>query len=182
MTAEPSRPERRSPFVRRWRGRGRVAQAVSLLIVAGAAQRFVAMPRWTRVIGDPGEVPEEWTPGHEAVLPVRSGDIVEERVRRAIRRAGARLPWTPSCLAEATAGPIMLRRRGTAGVIVVGLRRAHGGAPWESHAWLLGSCGALTGGPAAQGFTAVTVFEVPGGLRAGEVDLSGPATPQADDW
>ena len=51
-----------------------------------------------------------------------------------------------------------------------------------SHAWLLGSCGALTGGPAAQGFTAVTVFEVPGGLRAGDVDLSGPATPQADDW
>lgn len=167
---------------RRWRGRGRVAQAVSLLIVAGAAQRFVPMPRWTRFIGDPGDVPEQWTPGHEAALPVRSGDIIEERVRRAIRRAGARLPWTPSCLAEATAGQIMLRRRGRCGVIVVGLRATTGGEPWESHAWLLGAAGALTGGPAAYGFTAVTVFEVPGGLQAGEVDLSGPVTPQADDW
>jgi hypothetical protein len=40
---------------------------------------------------------------------------------------------------------------------------------------LLGRHGAITGGRAARGFTATTVFEVPGGLQATEVDLTAPA-------
>ncbi len=64
----------------------------------------------------------------------------------------------------------MLRRRGKPGVVVVGLRSTDGA--WDAHAWLLGERGALTGGPAADGFTATTVFEVPGGVRAVDIDLS----------
>jgi hypothetical protein len=56
-------------------------------------------------------------------------------------------------------------------VVVIGLRRQDDG-PWDAHAWLLGRRGALTGGPAAQGFTATTVYEHPGGLRAAEVELT----------
>ncbi len=66
----------------------------------------------------------------------------------------------------------MLRRRGKPGVVVIGLRSADG--EWDAHAWLLGERGALTGGIASEGFTATTVFEVPGGLKAADVDLSQP--------
>jgi hypothetical protein len=80
------------------------------------------------------------------------------------------LPFEPSCLAQATAGQVMLRRRGQPGVVVIGLRPPTAASPvaefptgedrdrWGAHAWLMGSAGALTGGPAAEGFTAINVF------------------------
>lgn len=86
-------------------------------------------------------------------------------------RASAALPWSPSCLAEAAAAQVLLRQAGESGVVVIGLRRQEGGG-WDAHSWLLGRRGALTGGPAAQGFTATTVYERPGGLRAVEVELT----------
>lgn len=94
---------------------------------------------------------------------------------RAVRAASRAVPWTPRCLAEATAGQILLRRAGHPGVVVIGLRPTETGS-WDAHAWLLGRHGALTGGRAAAGFTATTVFEVPGGLRAADVEL-GPVGP-----
>lgn len=48
---------------------------------------------------------------------------------------------------------------------VIGLRRDEGAAYWEAHAWLIGSALTITGGRAARGFTATTVFAVPGGLQ-----------------
>lgn len=45
---------------------------------------------------------------------------------------------------------------------------------WSAHAWLLGRRGALTGGPAAAGFTATTVFQCPDGLDAEETELATP--------
>ena len=73
------------------------------------------------------------------------------------------------------AGQVLLRRAGAAGVVVIGLRRTDTAASqqWDAHAWLLGARGALTGGPAASGFTATTVYEVPDGRRAAEVVLDG---------
>jgi len=81
-------------------------------------------------------------------------------VAGAIRRASQLLPFEPTCLAQAGAGQMMLRRRHHPGVVVIGLRR--GEADWDAHAWLLGHAGALTGGPAARGFTPTTVFTVDG--------------------
>lgn len=164
----------RSPLraaARRWQGRARVAQAMVLIAGAGVAQRWLLMPRWSTIIGDHAPVPADWA--REGSLPLRSADLVEDRVRRAILSGSRHLPWTPTCLAEATAGQMMLRTRGTAGVVVIGLRRADSGDIWDAHAWLLGARGAITGGQAADGFTATTVFEVPGRLRAVDVDLVG---------
>lgn len=86
------------------------------------------------------------------------------------------MPWTPKCLAEATAGQLLLRQLGSPGVVVIGLRpgEAEPVASWDAHAWLLGRRGALTGGPAAAGFTATTVFQVADGLTADEVYLGPP--------
>lgn len=146
-----------------------------LLTVFGAAQRWVSMPRWSGVLGRAGAVPEAWLGQRIERLPVRAGSPVERHVMVAVRRASRALPWTPTCLAEAAAGQVLLRRAGAAGVVVIGLRRTDAAASqqWDAHAWLLGAQGALTGGPAASGFTATTVYEVPGGRRAAEVVLDG---------
>ena len=139
-----------------------------LLTVTGAAQRWLPMPRWSRVLGVAGPVPSTWRGQEVAALPVAFGSVVEFRVGSAIARGGQLLPWTPTCLAEAATGQVMLARRGEPGVVVVGLRRGNeaDGAAWDAHAWLVGARGAVTGGPAAEGFTATTVFERPGGRTA----------------
>lgn len=128
------------------------------------------MTRWGRLLGTPAEVPDTWRGQVVGVLPTQAASPEEARVASAVRRACRRLSWEPTCLAQAAAGQLMLRRRGGAGVVVIGLR-AQRGAPWEAHAWLLGKCGALTGGRAADGFTAATVYQFPGELQALDVEI-----------
>lgn len=145
----------------RTRSRARTVQAMGLLCVAAAAQRWIPMTRWSWVIGRHGRVPPAWDGQTIVELPNRAATPTERRVARSLRRASRLLPWEPTCLAQATAGQIMLRERGEPGTVVIGLRRpddARDGQPWDAHAWLLGRDGALTGGPAARGFTATTVF------------------------
>ncbi|MFM2438392.1 MAG: hypothetical protein RLZ55_1211 [Actinomycetota bacterium] len=155
------------------RHRARVLEAMGLLVMGAAAQKWVPMTRWALVLGHHGAVPEAWS-GQEVVrLPAVAASLVERRVAGAIRSGVRRLPFEPTCLAQATAGQIMLRARHSPGVVVIGLRPKpeRDAGPWDAHAWLLGRVGALTGGPAAKGFTAATVFEVPGALTAAEVEL-----------
>lgn len=139
------------------------------MAAGAAAQRWVPMPRWSGVLGRAREVPDAWRGRTVHDIPELAADGPERDVAVAVDRALAHLPVAPSCLAQAFAGQVMLRRRGRGGVVVIGLRR--GADRWDAHAWLLGSLGALTGGPAAAGFTATTVFEAPGGLRATEVPI-----------
>lgn len=152
---------------------------MALLSVAAAAQRWVAMPRWSRVIGRVGAVPSEWRGQRIEVLPLRWATAGERKVVKAIRSASRIVPWEPKCLAQATAGQVLLRQMRAPGVIVIGLRPGEAPAigAWDAHAWLLGRHGALTGGSAARGFTATTVFEVPGGLLAGDVHLGAGSAP-----
>ncbi len=160
-------------FRRRWTHRLRVLEAVVLLTAAAAAQRWVPMPRWSGVLGRPAAVPADWH-GHAIIeLPVAAASLPELHTVRAVRRASRLVPWSPRCLAEATTAQMLLRQQGHPGVVVIGLRPPADGSAttWDAHAWLLGHAGALTGGPAAQGFTATTVFEVPGALRAADVQL-----------
>lgn len=161
--------------MRRWRHRGLVVEAMALLTGAGALQKWVPMTRWGGLLGHHGPVPEEWRGVVVHTLPQRAATVAERRVALAVRSGARFLPWHSTCLAEATAGQVMLRQLGEPGVVVIGLRVTEQ-RPWDAHAWLLGRVGALTGGPAARGFTATTVFEIPGALRAGEVDLE-PAGP-----
>jgi hypothetical protein len=161
-------------FVRRWQHRGRVAEAMVLLTLAAGAQRWVPMRRWSFVLGNVAAVPDSWRGARIDTLPVRSATLVEQRTLRAVHRASRFVWWKPRCLAEATAAQILLRQQGETGVVVIGLRPTDDPSKvWDAHAWLVGRRGAITGGPAASGFTATTVFEVPGGLRASEVALGG---------
>lgn len=175
---DPARPQPApgaTPW-RRWRRTAahwvRVVVAMVVLTATAVAQRFIPMPRWSGVLGRPTAVPEAWRASPVLSLPNRWDSLAERRAARAVRSAGRYLPWTPRCLAEAAAAQVLLRSAGSPAVVVIGLRpppQAEHQQMWEAHAWLVGRSGAITGGPAARGFTATTVFEVPGGLSATEV-------------
>jgi hypothetical protein len=149
----------------RLRGYARVGEALLLLLGLSAAQQWLPLGTWAPLLGRPTPVPESWQglPLAES-LPRIWGHGREVRVCSALERAQARLPWRPSCLARAAAVQIMLRRRQSGGVVVIGLRPQPQGAPLV-HAWLLGRSGCLVGGREAQGFTPTTLFEVPQGPR-----------------
>ena len=157
----------------RWRHRLRVVGAMLLLALLGIAQKLIPMPRWSRILGRVGEVPPAWRGSKVGQLPYRSSSVAETRVARSVARAVRALPWTPTCLAEAAAGQVLLRLAGSPGVVVIGLKRTEPETtgPWDAHAWLMGASGSLTGGAAASGFTATTVYEVPGALRARDINL-----------
>ncbi|MCW2791287.1 MAG: hypothetical protein JWO76_385 [Nocardioides sp.] len=130
-----------------------------LLSVGEVLKRRVPMTRWAWVLGRSCAVPDAWRGRRTTLLRSRAASRAEGNVAVAVRRAAARLPWEPTCLAEAFAGQVMLRRRHEPGAVVIGLRRpAEPDQPWDAHAWLVGRLGALTGGPAARGFTATAVF------------------------
>lgn len=147
----------------RWHHRARVLEAMLLLSLGTALQRWLPMPRWAFLMGSAQEVPEGW--GHDPVgaLPIQAATPVERQVAVAARRASSRLHGKPSCLAEALAAQLMLRRRGEPGVVVIGLRRRVVAGPGErcdAHAWLLGQAGALIGAGAARGYTPATLYTV----------------------
>lgn len=72
-------------------------------------------------------------------------------VAGAIDGAARRLPWTSTCLVRALAGRFMLRRRGIACALHLGVAKAAGRL--EAHAWLTVGDLILTGGAEAPGFT-----------------------------
>ena len=149
-------------------------EALWLLFVFSFAQRCIPMSWWYGVLGCSTHVPKHWQ-GVKRATTIPRGIVVEEReVTVAIRRACGKLPYGPTCLAQASAGQIMLRHRGRSGVVVIGLRRGPlpTGRNWEAHAWLLGEGGAITGGENAHGFTPTNVFEIPCGLSADEIILN----------
>lgn len=147
-----------------WQGRARVVRAMALLTAAGAATRAVPIQRWSRVLGDPVPVPEHWSDGPSPAQPPTPASPEEYRVARSIARASRLLPWTPSCLDQALAAQVLLRRAGAPGLVVIGVRRADEGS--ETHAWVVGQAGPLTGGPTGGGFTPTAAF-TSGGARSG---------------
>jgi hypothetical protein len=157
-------------FSRRWKHRARVSEALVLLVLAGAAQRWLPMRRWSWVLGRAGSVPPTWRGVTVDALAIHTATLVEQRTLRAVHRAAQLAWWTPQCLHEATAAQVLLRQQGEPGVVVIGLRPSHGDT-WETHAWVMGRKGSIAGGAAAEGFTATAVFEVPGGLLAAELQL-----------
>jgi hypothetical protein len=85
------------------------------------------------------------------------------RIVWAVRAASRRLPGGRTCLIEALAADVMLRRRGHAPVLHLGVRKRNDRvAPLDGHAWLvcdgrvvvgavddLGEYNAIVAGPAA---------------------------------
>jgi hypothetical protein len=132
---------------------------MALLTAAGVATRAVPIRRWSGLLGQPAPLPEHWADEPSPQQRPAPATPAEYRVARSIARASRLLPWTPSCLDQALAAQVLLRRAGTPGTVVIGVRRDDSGA--ETHAWVLGQAGPLTGGPAGEDYTPTAVFTVP---------------------
>lgn len=152
-----------------------IVEAMVVMVVVTLVKDLVPMTWWSGVLGRVRAVPEQWYGARITSLPVVAANNAERRVIIAVRRGSRLLPFKPKCLAEATAGQFLLRQMSVPGVVAFGLRPGdpESTGPWKAHAWLLGRRGALTGGPAARGFTATSLYEVRGGLSAEQIDLTG---------
>ena len=81
-----------------------------------------------------------------------------ELIGRAIGRAARHVPFRAVCLQQAFAALLMLRRRGLAATVHLGLMRQDGPAGLQSHAWSLSGTTPITGAVAARGFTPIAAF------------------------
>ena len=103
-------------------------EALASLAVAQIRIRLIAPRNWRSQFG-----PIDSHDGGTAIAP----DQVEpvRRIRLAITRAARNLPTDPNCLPQALAARAMLRRRGIATSLFLGVERDPAGEP-HFHAWL----------------------------------------------
>lgn len=85
-----------------------------------------------------------------------SGLREAERVGRIVAGVARRLPWHPTCLRQALAVQRMLRRRGIAGRLHLGVTHVAVGA---AHAWVTVDGRPVVGRPGLERFVALAAFE-----------------------
>ncbi|MCI0435345.1 MAG: lasso peptide biosynthesis B2 protein [Gemmatimonadetes bacterium] len=122
-------------------------EATLVLGIASAAVRLLTFPRVARRLG---EFRKE-SPEGEA----RAAVTAARRIRWAVFAASRRLPWKPLCLPQAIAAKIMLRRRGIASTLYLGVDRKDG---FEAHAWVRVGRTIVTGGASHASYVVVSSF------------------------
>jgi hypothetical protein len=85
-----------------------------------------------------------------------SHDDVALTLMRCLRRGCRFLPWHSTCLMQAMAGQVMLRRRSLPGVVYFGFRRGGGGQ--DFHAWLQLGGVPVSGGRDATDCVVLAIF------------------------
>ena len=124
-----------------------LAEAVAGLVVAGALLRIWPFRRLAARMGT--HMAE--SPG--ALDPATADEAA--RIRWAVEACARHLPWHPVCLPQAIAAQWMLRRRGIASTLYLGVRP---GAQYDAHAWVRAGSLIVTGGPTHVGFAVVASF------------------------
>jgi hypothetical protein len=94
---------------------------------------------------------------HMAQAPQAQPEAVLEarRIRYALDVAARNLPWKPVCLPQAIAATRMLRRRGIASTLYLGVDRTR---DLDAHAWVRVGGVVVTGGPVDDRFAVVSTF------------------------
>jgi hypothetical protein len=129
--------------------RRRTVEAAAQLARASLEFRFVPTRRAVALLGAVGSRDDE----DEPVGAARLDDA--ERVGDAVARVARRLPWRPTCLRQALAVQRMLRRRGIASRIHLGVTDATVGA---AHAWVTVEGHAVVGRPGLERFVPLAAF------------------------
>lgn len=113
-------------------------EAVALVVLAQVATKLLGSPRLMRVLGDTR--PPRRTPHPQQPETFRRA----RRVGRTVERVSDRLPWHPVCLPQALATRTMLRRRGIACEMHLGITST---TPLAAHAWVTAGGQVVQGGP-----------------------------------
>lgn len=120
-----------------WAQRGALLEALVWLGLARLALLVLPFRRIAPWLGTQmAQTEESATPQEEALA---------QEIGWAVRAAARRTPWQSACLAQAISGKAMLRRRGVASTLYLGLARGEGGA-LQAHAWLRCGRAVVTGG------------------------------------
>ena len=122
----------------------RAAEAIACLGLARVA--VIALP--FRVVARRLGVRHAETPAGAGIDPA------SRRVARAIGAAARRAPWRTECLEQAIAAKAMLRRRGIASTLYLGMGRD----PVAAHAWLRVGDTNVTGGRDVARYAVVASF------------------------
>lgn len=136
-----------------WRERVALTESTALFWCFVLALKFVPFRRFRRVLGTVG-------PKHDPTTP-RPDTPVDDDIRtvaRWMRRIAKRHPDT--CLAQALAGRVMLRRRRLPSLISFGVRADESGR-WAFHARLVHDDLVLTGGGELARFSVLSTFYDP---------------------
>jgi hypothetical protein len=136
---------------RTWPERWLLLEAAWWLSLLAAALNVVAFKRLTAWLGL-----KQTATGQETAQPLQQEAIA---VGWAVEAVAARTPWTSTCLAQALAGAQMLRRRGIASALTLGVALAPDKeSHMEAHAWLQHGGALLTGGGGHRRFTPISTF------------------------
>ncbi len=144
-------PAARFVVARRVAGSNRLLLLETAVCLAVARLAVAALPfRWlTRALRQGvGE-----SPGQNDAATLADG----ERVAWALERLRRHVPWPGHCLAEALAGKYMLRRRGIASTLSLGVAK-DGKTHLEAHAWLHRGDVVVAGGENLERFTVIGTF------------------------
>ncbi|MFN0182029.1 MAG: lasso peptide biosynthesis B2 protein [Gemmatimonadales bacterium] len=124
-----------------------LAEAVVALSAAGVLLKVLSFQRLSRRLGH-----------HMAKAPPtadRSALRTAKAIRWAVTAAADRMPWKPVCLPRAVAAHWMLRRRGLASTLYLGLDASKN---YDAHAWVRFGRIVVTGGPGEERFVVVSTF------------------------
>lgn len=121
-----------------------VAEAIAYLALARVAVLALPFRVLTRRLGV----------RHAETPAIAGADPASRRVAWAIAAAARRAPWRSECLEQAIAAKAMLRRRGIASTLYLGMARD----PVAAHAWLRVGDTNVTGGPDVARYAVVASF------------------------
>lgn len=126
------------------------------LLLAEAA--FVLAAARLAILLLPFSVIARWLGQHRAETPIEQAPAhadISRRVSRAVARAARHLPWESVCLPRAIAAKRMLRRRGVASTLYLGVQP---GQTMSAHAWVRAGGIVVTGENGREGHTVVSTF------------------------
>jgi hypothetical protein len=123
-----------------------VLEAAAALTVAGLSLRLTKFARLAPLLG------RHMTESPADVAPAEAAQAA--RVRWAIERTAAALPWKPVCMPQAVAAKFMLRRRGIASTLFMGLDPL----TYDAHAWLRVGSDIVTGASEQARFQSLSSF------------------------
>jgi len=120
------------------------ALAVESLAMLAAARLFVKTTPEKKLVARIGGSPVAGQPPPSAAAAASaSSNSIAVRVGASVEHVARFTWWRSMCLEKALAGKWMLRRRGIASIMYVGMART--GSGFIAHAWLVGEGQTLTG-------------------------------------
>jgi hypothetical protein len=125
-----------------WSDRALAVESLAMLAAARVLVKATPQHRLVSRIGG-SRITQAEVPGTASANVSGSSKSVGSRVGASVERVARFTWWRSMCLEKALAGKWMLRRRGIASTMYVGMARK--GSEFIAHAWLVGEGQTLTG-------------------------------------